>query len=153
MIWRAIFVSLATVVVAHAGSPQAATATRIQSSASSTEAEKVVRSFVDAYNRHDIPGLLTLADPDIEWLSVEADTVRAETRGRDALGRSLTSYFKQFPTSQSTIDSVVSNGPWVAARERAEWTDKTGPRSQSSLSVYEIHDGRVRRVWYYPVVR
>ncbi len=40
----------------------------------------------------------------------------------------------------------------VSAVETAHWQSKGQERSQASLSVYEIIDGKVRRVWYYPVV-
>ena len=44
-------------------------------------------------------------------------------------------------------------GPYVAIRERVSWTAKSGRRTQTALGVYEVRDGRVRRVWYYPAVR
>jgi len=44
-------------------------------------------------------------------------------------------------------------GPWVSVRERARWSTSTGMRSQASMSVYEVREGVLRRVWYYPEVR
>jgi hypothetical protein len=32
------------------------------------------------------------------------------------------------------------------------WTGKSGRRSQAALGVYEVRDGLVKRVWYYPAV-
>ena len=46
---------------------------------------------------------------------------------------------------------IKVSGRYVTVRERASWTSKSGEkRSQASLAVYEIRDGLVARVWYYP---
>ena len=142
---RALAAAVAVVVgaAAHAAAQAPAAA----------EPERVVRAFVDAFNRHDVPGMLALADTAIVWLSVSGDSVLVETRGHEALGRGMAAYFRQIPTARSTLEAVTALGPWVSARERAEWRAASGPRAQASLSVYEVREGRVRRVWYYPVVR
>lgn len=115
--------------------------------------EQVVRAFIAAYNRHAVPDLLALADTGIVWLSVEGDSVRVEARGRAALEQSLTGYFRQVPSTRSDVESLSALGPWVSVRERARWQGANGPRTQAALSVYEVRDGLVRRVWYYPAVR
>ncbi|MGZ8378657.1 MAG: nuclear transport factor 2 family protein [Gemmatirosa sp.] len=117
------------------------------------DAARVVRAFVAAFNRHDVPAMLALTDTAIVWLGIAGDSVTIETRGRRALGESMTAYFRSTPGARSTLDAVTTLGPWVSARERAEWQGRTGPRAQSALSVYEVRDGRIRRVWYYPAVR
>ena len=121
--------------------------------ATASNAEGVVRTFLAAYNRHDVPAILELVDTGFVWLNLVGDSVHVETRGRDALERGLESYFRSFPTARSTLETVSSLGPWVSARERAHWRTPAGDRSQAALSVYEVRDGRLRRVWYYPAVR
>ena len=39
----------------------------------------------------------------------------------------------------------------VSVRERASWKSKSGEdRSQNAFAIYEVADGLIRRVWYYP---
>ena len=116
-------------------------------------AERVVRDFVDAYNRHDVSAMLALTDTAVTWLSIIGDSVRVETRGAAALRRSMEGYFRSVPTARSTIEALRVVGPWVTVEERAHWTAAAGPRSQAAVAVYEVRDGRIRRVWYYPAVR
>jgi hypothetical protein len=116
-------------------------------------AAQVVAAFVAAYNRHDVPALLALTDSAIVWLTIAGDSVQVETRGHDQLRASLESYFRSVPTTRSAIDGMTTLGPWVSVRERAHWQGASGPRSQAALAVYEVREGRVRRVWYYPAVR
>jgi hypothetical protein len=119
----------------------------------SRSSEDVVAAFVAAYNRHDIDAMLALADTGIVWLSVAGDSVRVETRGAEALRRSLAGYFRSIPSARSVLGRMTSAGPWVTVHERAEWQSSSGSRAQTAVAVYEVRDGRVRRVWYYPVVR
>ena len=122
-------------------------------SAAAGNAESVVKAFVAAYNRHDVPAMLEFVDTGFVWLNLVGDSVQVETRGRDALKGGMESYFRSFPTAQSTLESISSLGPWVSVRERAHWRTAAGERSQAAMSVYEVREGRLRRVWYYPAVR
>jgi hypothetical protein len=63
----------------------------------------------------------------------------------------LTRYFAAVPSARSTIEGRMPAGRFVSVLERAHWTVGGEPRSQSSLSVYEVEDGLIRRIWYYPV--
>lgn len=111
---------------------------------------EVVERYLAAYNDHDVAAMLALAHPDIQWLSIDGDRVRVETEGAEALGKALRDYFEAVPSARSTIDSKMVSGNRVSVRERAHWESEAGPKSQAALSVYEIDDGRVRRVWYFP---
>ena len=122
-------------------------------SATAGDAESVVEAFVAAYNRHDVAAMLELVDTGFVWLSLVGDSVQVETRGRDALKGGMESYFRSIPTARSTLESISSLGPWVSVRERAHWRTASGARSQAAMSVYEVRERRLRRVWYYPVVR
>jgi hypothetical protein len=114
-------------------------------------AREVVERFVAAYNRHEVEAMLALAHPEIQWLSVEGEKISVETAGVAALGESMRKYFRSLPSSRSSIEGMVEAGRFVSVRERARWEGKTGERTQSALAVYEVEEGRVRRVWYYPV--
>jgi hypothetical protein len=110
----------------------------------------VVEGFIAAHNEHDVAAMLALAHPDIEWLSVEGDGVRVETRGAEALGEAMRGYFEAVPTARSSVEAMIASGSRVSVRERAHWESASGPQSQTALSVYEVIDGAIRRVWYFP---
>lgn len=111
---------------------------------------EVVERYLAAYNNHDVAAMLALAHPDIQWLSIEGHRVRVETEGAEALGKALRDYFDVVPSARSTIDSKMVSGNRVSVRERVHWESAAGPKAQAALSVYEIDDGLVRRVWYFP---
>ena len=57
------------------------------------------------------------------------------------------------PTCRSTVEVYQEVGPYVSVLERAEWQSDGKTKRQSSLCVYELQDGLVRRVWYYPAAK
>ncbi len=118
-----------------------------------TSAAAVVRGYLQAYNAHDTEAIVALLSPEFVWLSITGDSTTIEARGIAAIRAQLESYFRSLPTARSEVEELTVLGPWVSAREHAHWVSASGPRSQASLSVYEVRAGLLRRVWYYPVVR
>jgi len=117
-------------------------------------AERQVRVFVDAFNQRNIDGMLALAADGIQWLSVDGPKIAVETEGKDALRATMTRYFAQCPSCKSDLEWVKTAGSRVTAFERAKWTNRSGVAvSQAGLSVYELKDGRILRVYYFPAER
>lgn len=113
----------------------------------------VIHAFVERFNERDLDGLLALAHPEVEWLSVDGAAVAVEARGRDALRESLAGYFAWCPSCRSEVEVYQSVGPYTSTLEHASWTTAAGEaKRQSAIAVYELADGLVRRVWYYPAV-
>lgn len=113
---------------------------------------QVVERFLEAFNRHDVEAMLALAHPEVQWLSVDGDKISVETAGQAALRDSMKSYFTSLPSARSTFESILVAGPYVTVVERARWQGKSGERTQAALAVYEVREGKVRRVWYYPAI-
>jgi hypothetical protein len=114
---------------------------------------QVVAAYFKAYNAHDLDTVMSFIDPQIVWYTVTPDNTVVEVDGVTALRDGLVKYFKALPSSRSEGEVLGENGPWVSVRETAKWQSAPGPRAQTSLSVYELRNGKIRRVWYYPAVR
>jgi len=113
-------------------------------------AEKQVREFVEAFNSRDVDRMISLVDENIEWLQIDGSKITVNTSGKAALRESMTHYFRSCPSCKSSLEWVQTAGNRTLAMERASWTSKQGPKSQSSLSVYEFRDGKILRVYYFP---
>lgn len=114
---------------------------------------ELINTWVDHFNTRNLDGLLALAHDDVEWLTVTGAEITVETRGKEALRASLTSYFASCPSCRSTVEVYQTLGVYTSTVEHAEWQTRSGEtKRQSSLAVYEMADGLVRRVWYYPAV-
>jgi hypothetical protein len=115
---------------------------------------QVVHGQMDAFNRHDVETLAAGVAPDFVWYSVAEDELAVEVRGRAAFTESMRSYFASLPSVRSEVEETLTSGSFVTIRERATWLDGSGvERSQVALAVYEVRDGLIQRVWYYPAER
>ncbi len=137
-------------LVIAVGAPASPASTASGGFNSRAEPEKQVRAFVAAFNARDIDAMLTMADENIQWLIVDGAKVSVETEGRLKLGESMRRYFRSCPSCKSSLEWTQRAGSRVTAMERASWSGKSGPKSQSSLSVYEFRGDKILRVYYFP---
>ena len=121
----------------------------VQSSEPTSPHVNTVERFIAAFNAHDISAMADLVANDIEWLSIIGEQVTVETRGKGDLIENMNAYFKSCPTCRSELSGVVSTTSKVSAVEIASWQGKSGPRSQSAISVYELSGGLIIRVYYF----
>lgn len=114
---------------------------------------KIVSEHVRAFNAGDVAAMAKMQHPDIEWLSVSGNSISVEVAGRDALSKNMTEYFQSPTKVTGSLRDWSVNDPYVSVTETASWTAKDGTKkSQSSMTVYELEDNLIRRVWYYPAV-
>lgn len=112
----------------------------------------IVRSFIDAFNAHDVDAMLSMAADDIRWMSISGSTLSAEATGKTELAASMRQYFTQFSTARSVVRSVNAEGRFVTTIEEARWEVRQEPRSQCGVAVYEVDGAKIRNVWYFPPV-
>ncbi|WP_114521528.1 nuclear transport factor 2 family protein [Altererythrobacter sp. ZODW24] len=119
--------------------------------AAPSKQEVIVSAYVEAYNARDLAAMEALMHPQIQWISVEDGKSVIVADGREELAAQMKSYLASATTTNSTLDGFTRNGRFLAVKETAHWSDANGQAaSQSSIAVYELDDGLVLRVWYYP---
>ena len=88
---------------------------------------------------------------DVTWLALAGDEVAVESNSKAELVNGIKSYFSALPSVRSSIGPAAVSGPYVAVEERVSWKSKSGEsKSQAALAVYQVHMGKIKRVWYYP---
>ncbi len=114
----------------------------------------LLRAYLDAFNRHDAEATAAFCAENFKWFSIDGDKSSIDAESRTQLRDWLVGYFKSRPTVRSDFLSVEQTGPFLTVRERASWDNKEGRRvTAQSFGVYEIRDGLIQRVWYYPAVK
>ncbi len=114
----------------------------------------LLRAYLDAGNRLDADTVAAMCAENFVWYAVEGDKLTPEVQGRAKLHEWLTGYYKNIPSARSEFLSLEQAGPFLTVRERASWDNKEGKRvSQQALGLYEIRDGLIQRVWYYPAAK
>jgi hypothetical protein len=123
------------------------------SGASGQDAEssrRVVLEMMKAFTTQDPEAMSATLTDDIGWYSIIGDTLTIQAEGKDALLTGLRSYFESIPSAHSEVEEIFVSGKYVVVRERGYWHEDGLQRTQSSLAVYEIRDGLIARVWYFP---
>lgn len=114
-------------------------------------AEQVILAQLAAFNAGDVETMVANVAEDFVWFAVEANYTEPRLRGREAFRTSMLQYFAAVPSARAEVEAIFPVGGFVAVRERAYWAEGSQQLSQASLAVYEVRDGLIRRVWYYPV--
>ena len=97
-----------------------------------------------AFNQHDAAAMALLVANDFELYYVDnAGAAALAVRGPEQLRKEMSGYFTHNPDVKSEMVDVVDGPAFVAFREQVVG-------GSSSLAVYEVRDGLVKRVWYYP---
>lgn len=104
----------------------------------------VAEALVEAFNQHDAEAMALLVTRDFElYYMDESGGSSLATSGPDALRDEMTAYFTARPGVRSEIVGALPGSRFVAFREQIVG-------GASSIAVYEIAEGRVRRAWYFP---
>lgn len=115
---------------------------------------RTLRTYLDAFNRHDPAAVAAMLSPTVKWFSVDSDKLNLEGDGREAVRLWLTQYFQSQPDVRSEFLSLEQTGILVAVREEVTWTDASRARHrQQSHGVFQIRQGLITHVWYFPAAR
>ena len=111
--------------------------------------EQLVRSYLGAYNAHDIDAMLRHMSDDVRWMSVSEDDVEVVSRGKKRIALAMKGFFAGMPSGRSEAVSIQNVGNFVSVVEQAFWETADGLGTQCALSVYEVADELIVNVWYY----
>jgi hypothetical protein len=110
-----------------------------------------LRAYYDAFNRHEADGTAAFLAEGVKWYSVSGDTQSLDGNGRAAIRDWLAGYFKQLPDVKSDVLELRQTGPHLFVHERVSWMSTSGAAKRASaLAIYEVRDGLIQRVWYFP---
>lgn len=133
------------------GRTAAALGPRAAPSPRDTTPISVVREYVTAFNAKDLDAMMGRVASDVVWMSVSGDSLTDVAHGVDAFRRLIAGYFGAVPSARSELVAIDATGPWVTTHERTRWdASPTTVAGQTSLVVYEVRDGLIRRAWFYP---
>lgn len=113
--------------------------------------EKIVHSYMAAFNAHDTEAMMAMVTDDVQWLSINGPTITTETNSKAELRKGMNEYFSACPSCRSSLANIFTTRGRVSALEIAGTESPQGGRKQQSLSVYEFSGMLIKRVYYFPV--
>lgn len=106
--------------------------------------------LIEAFNQHDPDAMATLVANDFELYYFSDGKSELSASGREDLRKQMADYFVANPSVRSVIEGSIDGPRFTSFRERAITIKNNVESSASSLAVYEVADGLILRVWYYP---
>ncbi|HJV22781.1 MAG TPA: alpha/beta hydrolase fold domain-containing protein [Holophagaceae bacterium] len=113
--------------------------------------ESVVRGYCEALSLGQVARALQWVAPESAWFLEGSAPSPPATPGPEGLRTRLEQELKARPGAKVELHMLTTNGAFVSVRERVSWAPPDAPpRSRNALVVYEVAEGRIRRVWRYP---
>ncbi|WP_258240900.1 nuclear transport factor 2 family protein [Pseudidiomarina homiensis] len=118
-------------------------------SAQEVDHAATVEAYTEAFNAQDSAAMARMVTDNVQWLTVNGDSVAVETAGRSELVKAMDSYFASCASCRSRLVDVQVLGSRVSVIEQASWLVGDERRAQSSIAVYEFSGSRIARVYYF----
>ncbi|WP_411818019.1 nuclear transport factor 2 family protein [Hyphococcus sp. DH-69] len=144
---RRLLAIFACLIFVTACSPDAERAAPVPAAGPKVE---VVTGLMAAFNAHDADKMREYWHSDVTWIEITGQQSSVVTSTAAQLHTELIAYFEAYPSVSSKLDNISVNGNFVTAIERPVWEVAGERKSQASVVVYEIIDGKVKRFWYFP---
>nr|MBC7245344.1 nuclear transport factor 2 family protein [Chloroflexota bacterium] len=107
-------------------------------------AVRAVLEFSEAFNRHDVAGMMRLVSDDCVFESAEPAPDGAVYSGKEAITQFWQDFFRRSPHARIEIEKVSGFGIWCIARWRYDWVDAAGEkRHMRGLDVFRVQNGLI----------
>jgi len=87
---------------------------------------RAVLSFYEAFNRHDVAGMIALLTDDCRFEHFAPAPDGTVYAGKDAIARFWQDFFRESPQAHIEIEKIHGFGMQCIARWRCDWVDASG---------------------------
>ena len=113
-------------------------------------AMRVVLALNDAFNRHDVAGLMQFVSDDCIVEHFEPAPDGAVYVGREAIAQFWRDYFDEKPAAHVEIEEVFGLGKRCIMRWQSSWTSEDGEaRFVRGVDIFRVNEGLIREKLSY----
>ena len=103
---------------------------------------RLVLDFNEAFNRHDVAGMMKLMSDDCVFENTEPAPDGAVFTGKAAVTRFWQDFFSQSPQAHIEIEEIFGLGMHCIMRWRYEWMDASGKKGHvRGVDIFQVKDG------------
>lgn len=103
---------------------------------------RLIIAFSEAFNRHDIAGMMRLISDDCLFENTAPPPDGAVYSGKPAITQYWQGFFAQSPNAHIKIEEIFGLGMRCIARWRYDWVDNAGnPGHVRGVDIYRVQDG------------
>lgn len=107
-------------------------------------AMRVVLAFNEAFNRHDVAGMMQLVSDDCLFESSAPAPDGAVYRGKEAMTQFWQAFFRHSPEARMEIEEIFGLGMRCVMRWRYHWTSPAGEkRYVRGVDICQVKNGLI----------
>lgn len=107
-------------------------------------AVRIVLAFNEAFNRHDVAGMMQLMSDDCLFENTVPAPDGTAYSGREAITQFWQQFFHDSPHAHMEIEEVFGLGFRCVTRWRYEWVDGAGKKGHvRGADIFQIKNGRI----------
>jgi len=111
---------------------------------------RTVLAFNEAFNRHDITGMMQLMSDDCIFENTAPAPDGTAYKGKEAVTQFWQEFFNESPQAHIEIEEVFGLGLRCIMRWRYEWVDGEGKRGHvRGVDIYRVKDGLIQEKLSY----
>lgn len=105
---------------------------------------RLVLAFNDAFNQHDVPGMMQLMSDDCVFENTYPAPDGTTYSGKEAVTRFWVDFFRDSPNAHIEIEEIFGMGNRCIMRWRYEWVDDTGEKGHvRGVDIYQVREGLI----------
>jgi len=111
---------------------------------------RVVLEFNEAFNRHDVAGLMQLMSDDCIFENTVPAPDGAVYSGKEAVTQFWRDFFRESPHAHIEIEEILGFGERCIMRWRYNWVDMEGETGHvRGVDIFRVRNGSIREKLSY----
>ena len=107
-------------------------------------AMRIVLEFNDAFNRHDVPGMMKLMSDDCVFENTDPAPDGTTYSGRESVTQFWQDFFRDSPHAHIEIEEIFGFGMRCIMRWRYEWVDLAGTKGHvRGVDIFQVKKGAI----------
>jgi len=107
-------------------------------------ATRIVLAFNEAFNRHDVPGMMQLMSDDCVFENTAPVPDGTVYKGKEAITQFWQNFFHDSPQAHIEIEEVFGMGFHCVMRWRYDWVDAAGEKGHvRGVDIFKLRDGLI----------
>jgi predicted SnoaL-like aldol condensation-catalyzing enzyme len=105
---------------------------------------RTVIEFNEAFNRHDVTGMMQLMTDNCVFENTEPAPDGTVYKGKEAVTKFWEEFFRESPHAHIKLEEVVGFGTRCVARWRYDWEDAAGNKGYvRGVDIYQVKEGLI----------
>lgn len=107
-------------------------------------ATRIVLTFNEAFNRHDVGGMMELMSDDCVFENTTPAPNGSVYKGQEAVTQFWQEFFRESPQAHIEIEDVFGMGLRCVMRWRYDWVDEAGEKGHvRGVDIFQVKDGLI----------